>query len=241
MTDRRSRLLLTLFTLAGVILLSALGFWQLERKQWKEGVLARLTTRLAAPARPLPPPAEWRRLVAEDHEYERYAVRGVFERDREALIMRPSGKVAGAPSQPGYWVMAPLRLDDGSRVLVNRGFIPLDRRDARRDTPDGAVTVTGALRLPEPRGLFTPADDPAKGQWFTRDPAAIAAALQLENAAPFSIDEDAHGAPPGAPAGGATVVDIPNNHLSYALTWFGLAATLMGVFLAFRLRPGAGT
>ena len=226
------------FTLAAAAVLIGLGVWQLERLAWKNEIVARIAQRANAAAKPLPPQADWPQLVAGDHEYERFAVTGFLEATRETLIYRSTGKVAGAQAQPGYWVMLPLLLADGSRVLVNRGFIALASKDrSKRAEPDRAeVTITGLLRLTEPRGYFTPPDNPAKAEWFTRDINGIAAALKLESVAPFSIDQDAHIAAPGLPAGGATVIDIPNNHLSYALTWFGLAAALGGVFTAFAMR-----
>ena len=239
---RRSIVPLAIFALAGVAVLLSLGTWQVERLAWKNDLVARMEARLAAPAVALPPSSEWPRLVASDYEYTRVSARGVFEHEAEALIYRTSGKVAGAMVQPGYWVMTPLRLADGARILVNRGFIGLDSKDRASRAAgrgEGEVSITGLLRAPEPRGTFTPPDNPGKAEWFTRDPLAIAAALRLERAAPFSIDEVAHAAPPGEPAGGATIVDIPNNHLSYALTWFGLAATLLGVFVAFVWRRRA--
>jgi surfeit locus 1 family protein len=96
------------------------------------------------------------------------------------------------------------------------------------------------MRRPETRNAFTPADEPDKNLWFTRDPAALAAHWSLSDAAPFSIDADAAPNPGGWPKGGATVMTIPNNHLSYALTWFALAATLAAVtavFVVKRERP----
>ncbi len=105
-------------------------------------------------------------------------------------------------------------------MIVNRGFVPIEKLDPAT-RPDGQiqgrVTITGLMREPEARNLFTPNDDPTRNQWFTRDPAAIAAFLHLDDAAPFSIDQDASAIPGGLPQGGETVLDIPNNHLSYAL------------------------
>jgi surfeit locus 1 family protein len=117
-------------------------------------------------------------------------------------------------------------------VLVTRGFVPEDKRDPSTRAAGqiaGEVTITGLMRAPEPRNAFTPADDPARGAWFTRDTGLIAAHLQLERAAPFSVDADATPNPGGWPRGGATVIAIKNDHLSYALTWYGLAATLVAV------------
>ena len=163
---------------------------------------------------------------------------------KKLISDRGVGKVGDGPAQPGYWIMGPLLLADGASVLVNLGFVPLEAKDAalRALATSGELTVSGVMRAPEERGPFIPADNPAKGQWYTRDPVAIATSLGLPRPAPFSIDADAHAAAPGAPAGGATVLDIPNNHLSYAATWYGLAATLAAFYAGFlwrRLRRAA--
>jgi surfeit locus 1 family protein len=209
-------------------ILIALGTWQMRRLAWKEDLLAKIDTRMHAAPVPLPPEADWPRLNPDDYEYRHVVATGVFEHDKEALIFRASGPNEGV-SQPGYVVMTPLRLPDGAHVLVARGFVPEARKDPatrREGQVAGEVTVTGLLRAPESRNVFTPADDPAKGLWFTRDPALVARHFGLARMAPFSIDADPGPIPGGWPKAGVTPVDIPNNHLSYALTWYGLAATL---------------
>ena len=133
----------------------------------------------------------------------------------------------------------PLRLADGGIVIVNRGFVPAELKEpAKRAAGQiaGEVTLSGLMRRPETRNSFTPADEPDKNLWFTRDPAALAAHWGLRDVAPFSIDADATPNPGGWPKGGATVMKIPNNHLSYALTWFALAATLAAVTAVFIAR-----
>ncbi|MDB5650692.1 MAG: SURF1-like protein [Hyphomicrobiales bacterium] len=220
------------FALAGFALLVSLGVWQLQRLAWKEDLIAKIDARAHGAPVPLPSPAQWPSLKPDDYEYRHVTVSGQFEHDKEALVFRASGPGDGL-SKPGYLVMTPLRLDDGSHVLIGRGFVPEDSRDpATRAAGQitGAVTVTGLMRAPEPRNAFTPADDPAKNEWFTRDPAAIAAHFSLERTAAFSVDADATPVPGGLPRGGVTVVTIPNDHLSYAFTWFGLAATLVAIF-----------
>ena len=170
---------------------------------------------------------------------------GVYEFARQALVFRALDQPRGRFSGPGFLVMTPLRLPSGAHVIVNRGFIPQDRKDQfATQTGNGAgdVTVTGLMRSSEPRTWFTPADDPSRGEWFTRDPAAIAAALKLARAAPFTIDADVAGKPGDLPQGGETILAFPNNHLGYAFTWFGMALALAGVFCAYaatRLRNGA--
>ena len=141
----------------------------------------------------------------------------------------------------GYWVITPLATPDFT-VLVNRGFVPQDRRDpATRAAGQaaGPVTISGLLRFSEPGGGFLRANDPGAGRWYSRDVAAIAAAERLEGAvAPYFIDADATANPGGLPVGGLTVVRFRNPHLSYALTWFALAGGLVWLALRARERPG---
>jgi surfeit locus 1 family protein len=217
--------------LAGIALLISLGIWQLQRLAWKEALIARIQARVHAPPAPLPGQSEWPGLKPEDYEYRHVTVRGRFD-PGEALVFRGSGPEAG--EGPGYLVLGPLILADGSAVIVNRGFVPGSPQDAASHAnPAGEVTVTGLMREPEPRNFFTPADQPDKNLWFTRDPGAIGAHFGLARAAPFSIDQDYSGAAKALPRGGTSVIAFPNNHLGYALTWFGLAAALAGVFGAW--------
>ena len=228
---RPSRLGLALaagVALIAFVILIALGSWQMQRLAWKEELLQKIETRMHAAPAPLPGEAQWAGLDPDAYEYRHVTTTGVFEHDREALIFRASGPNDGL-SQPGYVVMTPLRLASGAHVLVARGFVPDDRKDPvtrRAGQVTGEVSLTGLLRAPEPRNAFTPADDPAKNLWYTRDPALIASHFGLARAAPFSIDADPVPLPGGWPKAGVTPVNIPNSHLSYALTWYGLAATL---------------
>ena len=153
------------------------------------------------------------------------SVTGTFEHDKEARVFRPLDDPKGGPySGLGDLVLTPLRLPSGGVVVVNRGFVPADRVDPATRVAGqvaGPVTVTGLMREPESRNAFTPADQPENRLWYTRDPASIAAASGLAGVAPFTIDADKTVVPGGLPQAGETVLDIPNNHLSYALTWFG--------------------
>ena len=231
---------LLLSTLLAAGLLSGLGFWQLQRLQWKETLLAQISARLDAPATPAPPRENWPALNPDDYDYRHVTLRGTFDHAQESYLFRASATGA-AGEGPGYEVLTPLRLADGGVVLVNRGFVPAELQDpARRKSGQiaGETTVTGLMRRPETRNMFTPADEPDKNLWFTRDPAALAAHWGFAEVAPFSIDADATPNPGGWPKGGATVLKIPNNHLSYALTWFALAATLVVVALVFASRRG---
>ena len=229
----RSRIAAALATLVAFAILISLGVWQLQRLAWKEGLLTQIDARMHAEPQPLPPSAQWASLNPDDYEYRHVRVTGTFENDHEALVFLGVSGFRDV-TWPGYLVLTPLRLEDGSHVIVNRGFVPGDLKDpASRLAGEitGSVTVTGLMRSPEERNLFTPADDPQKGVYFTRDPALIAAHFALHAPAPFTIDEAAEPVPGGFPRGGTTTVDIPNNHFGYALTWFGLAAALVGVYV----------
>ena len=230
----RSLLWPLLATCAALAVLVSLGLWQLQRLAWKEAVLAQIAARVSAP--PVAAPADWSAFDPQRDEYRHVTVSGTFEHDHEALVFRATGNGRPGFEGPGYLVMTPLLLADGAHVLVNRGFVPLARRDPASRLAGqrpGFVTVTGLLRSSEPRNAFTPPDSPVTNGWFTRDVAAIAAHFELGRTAPFSIDADATPNPGGLPAGGATVLAIANDHLSYALTWFGLGLALIGVFAVY--------
>jgi surfeit locus 1 family protein len=213
-------------------ILIGLGSWQVRRLAWKEALIATVSARFAAPPTPLPAPAEWARLNAEQDEFRRVVVSASFLNDKEALVYTTGSSLRAGESGPGYWVFTPARFDGGT-VVVNRGFVPQGRQNpaTRRDGEvAGTVQIVGVLRWPEQPGLFTPAADPANNLWFARDPAAIAAAKGVGPVAPFYIEQEAPPAPGGLPQVGALHPSFPNNHLGYAITWYGLALVLVVVF-----------
>lgn len=229
----------TIYAICGVVILCGLGVWQLDRKVWKENLIATLNTRLARAPESLPPRESWPRLVPEDNEYTRVTFPAEFLAGQEALVYTPGSPLRPDVKGPGYWVFAPAQLTGGSIVLVNRGFVPLIAKDpATRlgGATQGAVDIVGELRWPEARGLFTPADDVAGNVWYLRDPKAMAAAKQWDAAAPFYIDQEAPVPVGGLPLPGKLTVALPDNHLQYAITWFGLALALAGVYAAWLAR-----
>lgn len=201
--------------------LAALGAWQVERRAWKHRLITTVQERIDAAPSAAPGSAEWPGINADSAAYRRVRVTGRFLNDRETLVQ------AVTDLGSGYWVLTPMATP-GFTVLVNRGFIPAEKREpASRAAgePTGPVTVIGLLRITEPHGGFLRRNDPAHGRWYSRDVAAIAAARGLGGpVAPYFIDADAAPNPGGWPAGGLTVVRFPDNHLIYALTWFTLAA-----------------
>ncbi|WP_257166902.1 SURF1 family protein [Bradyrhizobium sp. SRS-191] len=209
---------------ACVAILLALGVWQVERRAWKLDLIDRVDRRIHAEPVAVPDRARWLAINRSDDEYKRVTLSGRFLNDRETLVQ------AVTVEGPGYWVVTPLQTADGL-VLVNRGFVPPERREpASRSegNPDGPVIVTGLLRISEPGGGFLRHNDPQANRWYSRDVSAIAAARGLSEVAPFFVDADATPNPGGYPVGGLTVIAFPNNHLVYALTWFTLALMLAG-------------
>lgn len=207
-----------LATVGGLLLL---GLWQLDRLEWKRGLIQRVEERIHAEPQPLP--IEWAHANAMRDEYRRVRLTGTFRHAAETRVQAVTEK------GPGYWVLTPLVTPEAT-VLINRGFVPEDRRDpatrAEGQVP-GQVTVTGLLRMTEPEGGFLRTNDPAADRWYSRDVAAIAAARGLGPVAPWFVDADATPNPGGWPLGGLTVLSFPNSHLVYALTWFALAAGLV--------------
>jgi surfeit locus 1 family protein len=235
-TSRRSFVVLAVAAACGVAILCGLGSWQLSRRAWKAELKAAIAERAFAPPVRLAREGDLPKLTRLSDEYRRVFVEGRFEHQHEAFVPSTvSGRVAGSPVR-GYLVLTPLVRDDGSRVIVNRGFVPEDRRspETRMDGQiDGPVRVVGLVRMPEERGLFTPADDPARDTFYARDPRPVATAMGLARVAPVIIDAVAGPDPAALPRGGQTRLELVDNHLQYAITWFSLAATLVVVLVAF--------
>ena len=201
--------------LALTALFVGLGIWQVERRAWKLDLIDKVEARVHAAPSPLPAPEQWNG----DFAYRRVRVTGTFLHDRETLVQALTA-LGG-----GWWVLTPLRTAAGT-VLINRGYVPDDKRDPatrRAALTAGEVTITGLIRTTELGGGFLRNNDPTSDRWFSRDVAAIAAARQLGAVAPFFVDADATPNPGGYPVGGLTVIAFNNNHLGYALTWFSLA------------------
>jgi surfeit locus 1 family protein len=226
---RRSWTGLLIPALFAFVVLIGLGTWQLQRKAWKEGLIAALDAQLAAPPIALPPRVAWPSLNPQDSEYRRVTLTVAFDNADEALVFAAPSAFRPDVTSPGYWVFTPGRLADGAVVMVNRGFVPEGRQDPK-SRPEGQLPgplqIVGVMRWPEERHWFTPNDEPAHNLWFSRDPQAIAAAKGLGSVAPFYVEQESPAPPGGLPQPGKLVVKLPDNHLQYALTWYGLALVL---------------
>lgn len=231
---RRGIVVPTIFVFIGVIILVGLGKWQLDRKVWKENLIATVTARLSAPPEQLPSSAVWQQLNQAADEYRRVTFSAEYLIAQQALVYTAGSAFRSDISGAGYWVFTPARLADGSIVVVNRGFVPFDHKElASRGKAPEMVTVAGALRWPEGRGLFTPKDDPPHNVWYVRDPRLIAAAKQWGSVSPFYVEQESPQPAGGWPRAGKLTVSLPDNHLQYAITWFLTAAGLIGVYAAW--------
>ncbi len=216
---------------AALVILVGLGTWQVQRLHWKEGLIAMMAERRAAPAVPL---AEIEAMMArgEAIDYRPVEVSGQFDHSRERHFL------ATLDGQPGFDVYTPLTLDDGRIVFINRGFVPetLRDRDSRKaGLPEGRVSINGLARekLSAKPGSMVPDNDPAKNMFFWKDLDSMAKSVGLEQAKilPLFIDAGPNADPALWPRGGITIFDLPNNHLQYALTWYGLALALLAVVI----------
>jgi len=223
------------FMLALMALFIALGTWQVERLGEKERLVANVTARFNEPPKPFPPFGDWKVFDAGGYDYRPVSLTGAYRPQGTVLVFDSLTEPRGKFSGPGYWVMTPFMLATGGTVFVNRGFVPEASGPAFADggaLETGLISIAGVARDAEAIGSFTPAPDITRHIEWVRNPvrlAAMAGALP-QPVAPVYIDVPA--GPAGAlPQGGETVVEFPNNHLGYAMTWYGFA--LLVPFLLF--------
>jgi surfeit locus 1 family protein len=218
----------TVATIIGLAVLLGLGTWQVERLQWKRVLIAERQAHLAAPPQTLPAAsdawAEW--------EFRPAVVEGVFRHDLEQLF-----GVAAIDGRVGHHVVTPLVRPDGTAVLVDRGWVPADRAHpaARREGQGpgpGRISGIARYRGDDRPGWFTPDNQPDQRLWYWYDLAALEDALGLE-LLPLVIEADATPNPGGLPVGGQTRIELTDNHLQYAITWYGLAAGLLAIWIGW--------
>jgi surfeit locus 1 family protein len=228
----RGLVLFTAFSAASLALLIGLGMWQLHRLEWKQGLIAKIEERVHADPVTLKE-AVARARAGEDVSYLRVRVDGRFDNAKERYLY------AFSDGAPGWHVITPLATPEGEVVLVDRGFVP-DAFKAPSSRAQGeindAVTVTGLARTPETQGLFIPDNEPAENRWFWRDLGALSKSMFPAGApevAPFILEAERSDIPGGWPLSGQTKLDLPNNHLQYALTWFLLALCLVVIYVIY--------
>ena len=234
--------ILMMLALTGIF--AILGNWQLNRLAEKEALIATVAERMHLAPQPLPPVAEWVGFDAEVFDYRPVTITGTFVPEQSVLVFTSLGSPNGRVGGPGYWVMTPFRHEGGGMVWVNRGFVPQQQApafSAGGSTPLETVTLTGIARAPEEAISFTPGADRQKRIDYVRDPVRLSAMTDpaLSPVAPIYVDLPA-GDPGALPQGGETAVSFPNNHLGYAMTWFGFALLtpiLLIVWVVRQRRP----
>ena len=229
----RFTLVPTLFTVPSLIVLIGLGTWQVERLQWKTGLIAERVAALSAAPVAAPATAD----EAAGLDFHRVTVIGTFDHGRELYIWAEDERGVA-----GFQVVTPLTLEDGGILLVNRGFVP----DARKNPATraagqaaGTVEIDGILRIArKPIGWLVPSNQPAEHFWVYVDPPAMATAMGLDPARlrPYFVEAGPKPNPGGLPVGGQTRIQLPNDHLQYAITWYGFAVTLLVIYLVYHYR-----
>jgi cytochrome oxidase assembly protein ShyY1 len=236
----------TVFVALVLALLVGLGTWQIQRKAWKENLIATLDRKLSAPPEQLPPPSQWPSLTQDKDEFRRVTLTATFK-GNEARVYTNGSALRPDVDGVGTWIFAPVDVD-GATLVVDRGFMPDTSTFVGADTParkaaPAAATlegqtqkIVGVLRWPEERGAFTPNDDVAHNLWFTRDPQGMAQARHWGNVPAFYIEQESPVPPGGYPKPGKLVPALRDAHLQYAITWYGMALVLVGVYGAWLVR-----
>ena len=230
-----------IFTLVMVAAFTGLGIWQLQRRVEKHALIAILNERLAVAPGALPQPSQWNALTPAKDEFRRVSFTATYAPLPDAMVYSAGSAVRADISGPGTWAFLPARLPTGETIAVNTGFVQntmqdrgqQDRAVGRLVTGDPA-TLTGYIRFPESAGTLTPPENTVKRLWFTRDHLAMAHAFGWNEdgkaVAPFYIDLEQPVPESGIPKPGPLTVHLKDDHLQYAVTWFGLAFAVMVAF-----------
>lgn len=223
-----------IFTLLMVMAFTGLGVWQLQRRVAKHELIAMLNERLAAAPGALPASSQWKSLMPANDEFRRVSFTATYAPVPDAMVYSSGSAVRADVSGPGTWAFLPAQLADGNTVVVNAGFVQNTMQDRNQQNravgrliTGDPVELTGYLRFPESAGTLTPPENATKRLWFSRDHLAMARALGWGEArkavAPFYIDLEAPVPESGIPKPGPLSVQLKDDHLQYAITWFTLA------------------
>jgi surfeit locus 1 family protein len=220
----------TVISVPAFLVLLALGAWQLDRLAWKEALIRNFAERTAE--EPLTRAPDGRPI--EEIEYRRVRLSGRYLNDKEMFL---AGRTFN--NRGGWHVLTPFQTDDGAIVVVNRGWIPLDRKD-RASRPqsliEGPTTVDGVIRRANIRNYFTPENQPAQNLWFSADVEHMARAAGIGPVRPYLVEGLRQAIPGGFPVGAETRFALRNEHLQYAITWFSLAIALVVIYVLFHLK-----
>lgn len=227
-----------------VIVFVGLGLWQLQRRVEKHALIAALTERVAAARAALPQPSQWSALTPERDEFRRVSFSATYQPRPDAMVYSSGSAVRDDVTGPGTWAFLPASLPGGETIVINAGFVQNTMQDrAQQDravmrlVTGEPVILTGYIRFPETAGALTPPENAAKRLWFTRDHLAMARSLGWAEGggplAPFYIDLEAPVPASSIPKPGPLTVHVKDDHLQYAITWFGLAGAVAIAFAAW--------
>jgi len=219
----------TLITAFLFTVLMGLGFWQIERLHWKEALLADIDQRAHAV------PVDIASVTPDTADYRAAKASGTFLYDKSFYLFA-SNRATG---EGGYHVLTPLQLPDGGLLLVDRGWIPYAKKPDGFAQPSGVVSLQGLLLRPAPQGWMQPANNPAKGEWYNVDLAAMSESAHRSPFLPYVLSADATPNEGGLPVGGQMRLDLPNDHFSYAVTWFALAGALLVIYVLASCRANS--
>jgi surfeit locus 1 family protein len=220
----------TVFTVPAILIMIGLSIWQVQRMHWKEGLIAERVARTTAEPIALPPPGT----DLAPLEFRRVTVAGTFDHAHELYLAARSQN-----GNIGYWIITPLKMESGETVLIERGWVPEEKKlpETRAEGQlAGTVTVNGIIRLPQVKTFFQPENEPAKNVWFYIDPAQMADAAGVPARTDLYLDAEKIEIPGNYPLGGQARIELPNDHLQYAVTWALLALSLAGVYVAYHLK-----
>jgi surfeit locus 1 family protein len=220
----------TAITIPAILIMIGLSIWQVQRLHWKEGLIAERTARTTAAPIPLPPAGT----DLAPLEFRKVAVTGSFDHAQEFYLAARSQN-----GNVGYWIVTPFRTESGETVLIERGWVPENKKlPAARPEGQlaGTVTLDGIIRLPQVKTFFQPENEPAKNVWFYLSPAEMARAAGIPARTDLYLDADQAPNPGGYPIGGQTRINLPNDHLQYTITWALLALALAVVYVVYHLK-----
>jgi surfeit locus 1 family protein len=220
----------TVFTVPAILLMIGLSIWQVQRLHWKEGLIAERVGRTQAEPIALPAPgADLTNL-----EFRKVALQGTFDHAHEFYLAARSmnGNV-------GYWIVTPFHLESGPTVLINRGWVP-ENKKLPASRPEGqvagSISQIGVIRLPQTQTWFQPDNEPDRNIWFYLAPVEMAKAGNLDLRTDLYLDADPAANPGGYPIGGQTQINLPNDHLQYSITWALLAISLAVIYVVYHLK-----
>jgi surfeit locus 1 family protein len=220
----------TVIALPMILVMIGLAVWQVQRLHWKEDLIAERVARTTVAPIDLPPAGA----NLAGLEFRRAVLTGSYDHAHEFYLAARSQN-----GNVGYWIVTPFKVKAGGTVLVNRGWVPVEKKfpDARKEGQvDGETQLDGVIRLPQVKVFFQPDNEPAKNVWFYLAPAEMVAASGIPARTDFYLDAGPESVPGGFPIGGQTRIDLPNDHLQYAATWGLLAIALAVIYVIYHLK-----